>query len=160
MSPEEVYAALCISRNSNVNPCDWIASELPHLLDEICAMAVSVQQTYGGGEQRDGVSDISADVRAGVGGGALNGEVQLSRAEAKQAWLTAGGDTEKAVRQLLSSRQAKVIWIILLSRSTHPLKSLGGVVLLNNLLIQHRLDISESCASAFFDKSWELDLLT
>lgn len=125
MSPEEVYAALCISRNSNVNPCDWIASELPHLLDEICAMAVSVQQTYGSAEQREATSDVSRDGVAGGRGGAVDGEVQLSRAEAKQAWLTAGGDTEKAVRQLLRSRQAKVIWISLLNLSKHPLKALG-----------------------------------
>uniref|UniRef100_A0A3Q0T4X8 Uncharacterized protein n=1 Tax=Amphilophus citrinellus TaxID=61819 RepID=A0A3Q0T4X8_AMPCI len=35
-------------------------------------------------------------------------EVQLSRAEAKQAWLTAGGDTERAARQALRDRLAKV----------------------------------------------------
>lgn len=34
--------------------------------------------------------------------------VQLSRAEAKQAWLTAGGDTERAARQALRDRLAKV----------------------------------------------------
>lgn len=34
--------------------------------------------------------------------------VQLSIAEAKQAWLTAGGDTERAARQALRDRLAKV----------------------------------------------------
>lgn len=34
--------------------------------------------------------------------------VQLSTAEAKQAWLTAGGDTERAARQALRDRLAKV----------------------------------------------------
>lgn len=34
--------------------------------------------------------------------------VQLSRTEAKQAWLTAGGDTERAARQALRDRVAKV----------------------------------------------------
>uniref|UniRef100_A0A3P8U355 Uncharacterized protein n=1 Tax=Amphiprion percula TaxID=161767 RepID=A0A3P8U355_AMPPE len=34
--------------------------------------------------------------------------VQLSRAEAKQAWLIAGGDTERAARQALRDRLAKV----------------------------------------------------
>lgn len=34
--------------------------------------------------------------------------VQLSRAEAKQAWLTAGGDTERAARQALRDRLTKV----------------------------------------------------
>lgn len=129
-----MYAALCISRNSNVNPCDWIASELPHLLDEICAMAVSVQQTHGGGEQRE------AD--GGVAGGPGE-DVQLSRAEAKQAWLTAGGDTEKAVRQLLRNRQAKVTWISFVkdvslnSLLSHP----GWMGLFNSLVIQQKLDI-------------------
>uniref|UniRef100_A0A672GYE2 Uncharacterized protein n=1 Tax=Salarias fasciatus TaxID=181472 RepID=A0A672GYE2_SALFA len=85
VSPEEVYAALGMCGGSNVNPCDWLTSELPHLLDEICAMAASVQ-------------------RAG-----LNGEgVKLSRAEAKLAWLAAGGDTDRAVRQLLRDRQTKM----------------------------------------------------
>lgn len=36
------------------------------------------------------------------------GVVQLSRAEAKQAWLSAGGNTEKAARQALRERLAKV----------------------------------------------------
>lgn len=34
--------------------------------------------------------------------------IQLSRAEAKKAWLTAGGDTERAARQALRERLAKV----------------------------------------------------
>lgn len=34
--------------------------------------------------------------------------LQLSRAEGKQAWLTAGGDTERAARQALRDRLAKV----------------------------------------------------
>uniref|UniRef100_A0A673CWN9 E3 ubiquitin-protein ligase RNF31-like n=1 Tax=Sphaeramia orbicularis TaxID=375764 RepID=A0A673CWN9_9TELE len=81
VSPEEVYAALCMCGGSNVNPCDWLMSELPHLLDEICAMA-----------------QIST---TGEG-------VKLSRAEAKLAWLAAGGDTERAVKQLLRDRQVKM----------------------------------------------------
>uniref|UniRef100_A0A3Q0SMN5 Uncharacterized protein n=1 Tax=Amphilophus citrinellus TaxID=61819 RepID=A0A3Q0SMN5_AMPCI len=82
ISPEEVYAALCVCGSSNVNPCDWLTSELPHLLDEICAMAASVQLNY-----KMGNSGI---------------------AEAKQAWLKVGGDTEKAVRQLLRDRKVKM----------------------------------------------------
>ena len=34
--------------------------------------------------------------------------VQLSRAEAKQAWLTAAGDSERAARQALRDRLSKV----------------------------------------------------
>uniref|UniRef100_H3CTG2 Ring finger protein 31 n=1 Tax=Tetraodon nigroviridis TaxID=99883 RepID=H3CTG2_TETNG len=79
ISPEEVYAAIVCSGNS-IKPCDWLKSELPHLLDEICAMAASVH--------REGV--------------------KLSRAEARVAWLAAGGDTERAVRQLLRDRRRKM----------------------------------------------------
>ncbi|XP_037549700.1 E3 ubiquitin-protein ligase RNF31 [Nematolebias whitei] len=96
ISPEEVYAAICMCGGSN--PCDWLTSELPHLLDEICAMAASVQLTptvvHGDGANPE---------QNAAGGG-----VKLSRAEAKLAWLAAGGDTEKAVRQLLRDRQAKM----------------------------------------------------
>uniref|UniRef100_UPI003AAF2CF6 E3 ubiquitin-protein ligase RNF31-like n=1 Tax=Centroberyx gerrardi TaxID=166262 RepID=UPI003AAF2CF6 len=109
VSPEEVYAALCICGGSNINPCDWLTSELPHLLDEICAMAASVQQNYKPGDsgtqptiERDGETSEQRSLNS-VGEG-----VKLSRAEAKQAWLAAGGDTERAVRQLLRDRQAKV----------------------------------------------------
>lgn len=107
MSPEEVYAALGMCGGSN--PCDWLTSELPHLLDEICAMAASVQLNYIAGNsgilsmvERDGEeSEESGPKPAGEG-------VKLSRAEAKLAWLAAGGDTDRAVRQLLRDRQVKV----------------------------------------------------
>ncbi|CAL9697594.1 unnamed protein product [Knipowitschia caucasica] len=94
-SPEEVYAALSMCGGSNINPCDWLESELPHLLDEICAIAASVQTTaakhHGTRPQEEG-----------------EGGVKLSRAEAKQSWLSAGGDTEAAVRKLLQDRQNKL----------------------------------------------------
>ncbi|XP_072234593.1 E3 ubiquitin-protein ligase RNF31-like isoform X1 [Leuresthes tenuis] len=106
VSPEEVYAALCMCGGSNANPCDWLTSELPHLLDEICAMAVSVQQSYKTrnagtqlGVERDGGEPEQDATGAGM---------KLSRAEAKLAWLAAGGDTERAVRQLLRDRQVKM----------------------------------------------------
>lgn len=35
-------------------------------------------------------------------------DVKLSRAEAKLAWLAAGGDADKAVKQLLRDRHVKV----------------------------------------------------
>ncbi|KAM4606355.1 E3 ubiquitin-protein ligase RNF31-like [Polymixia lowei] len=109
VSPEEVYAALCVCGGSNINPCDWLTSELPHLLDEICAMAASVQLNYNAGDsggpdavQADGQTPEQHSLNV-TGGG-----IQLSRAEAKQAWLVAAGDTEKAVKQLLRDRQAKM----------------------------------------------------
>ncbi|XP_056289401.1 E3 ubiquitin-protein ligase RNF31-like isoform X2 [Pseudoliparis swirei] len=89
VSAEEVYAAICMCGGSNTDPCDWLTSELPHLLDEICAMAASVQV------ERDGEE---AEPRG----------VKLSRAEAKTAWLAARGDTERAVRQMLRDRQVKM----------------------------------------------------
>ncbi|XP_062335867.1 E3 ubiquitin-protein ligase RNF31-like isoform X1 [Osmerus eperlanus] len=110
VTPEEVYASLRVSGGSSVNPCDWLQSELPHLLDEICAMAASVQQNYK--TEHPGMQDNTEKDDGGIPGtlgcGAPGAGIQLSRAEAKQAWLAAGGDTEKAVRQLLRDRQAKI----------------------------------------------------
>ncbi|KAL1006476.1 hypothetical protein UPYG_G00072840 [Umbra pygmaea] len=102
VSPEEVYAALCVSRGSNVNPCDWLKSELPHLLDEICAMAASASL------QNNKPGDSEPQDTSGTDGSLLGEAVQLSRVEAKQAWLAAGGNAERAVRQLLRDRQAKM----------------------------------------------------
>lgn len=107
VSPEEVYAALCVCGGSNINPCDWLTSELPHLLEEICAMAESVQLNYRTGnawtqpevEQDGGEAEQSVPKAEGM---------KLSRAEAKLAWLAAGGDTDRAVRQLLRDRQVKM----------------------------------------------------
>uniref|UniRef100_A0A8C7HW74 E3 ubiquitin-protein ligase RNF31-like n=1 Tax=Oncorhynchus kisutch TaxID=8019 RepID=A0A8C7HW74_ONCKI len=81
VSPEEVYTGMRVSGGGNILPCDWLKAELPHLLDQICAMAE--EQPRGGG-------------------------VTLSRAEAKMAWLSAGGETERAARQSLRDRHAKV----------------------------------------------------
>lgn len=109
ISPEEVYAALGACGGSNVNPCDWLTSELPHLLDEICAMAASVQLNYKTGrvgtqpvpERDGGESEKSGPTSIGDG-------MKLSRAEAKLAWLKTGGETDKAVRELLRDRKEKV----------------------------------------------------
>ncbi|KAI4885278.1 hypothetical protein NFI96_013677 [Prochilodus magdalenae] len=79
VSPEEVYAALNMCGGSN--PFDWLQSELPHLLDEICALAASMQLDYRADDQ-----------------------ILLSRAEAKQAWVSSGGNTERAVARLLKKR--------------------------------------------------------
>ncbi|KAK1790163.1 hypothetical protein P4O66_014085 [Electrophorus voltai] len=89
VTPEEVYTSLQVGASSA--PCVWLRAELPHRLDEICAMAASSQHSAGGGPD-------------GLKGGA----VPLSRAEAKHAWLTAGGDCERAARQALRDRRAKV----------------------------------------------------
>ncbi|KAG7524316.1 hypothetical protein JOB18_010307 [Solea senegalensis] len=107
VSPEEVYAALCVCGGSNVSPCDWLTSELPHLLDEICAMAASVQVNYRAGDS--GIrAAVTAVERDGEEPQESDANVKLSRAEAKLAWLAAGGDMERAVTQLLRDRQAKM----------------------------------------------------
>ncbi|KAG9278422.1 E3 ubiquitin-protein ligase RNF31 isoform X1 [Astyanax mexicanus] len=108
VSPEELYTSLRVSGGSSSSisgtPCDWVITELPHRLDEICAMAASFQHTP---------KPLHSTLFncAGEDGGLeaqKSGAVQLSRAEAKQAWLTAGGDAEKAARQALRNRRAKV----------------------------------------------------
>lgn len=106
MSPEEVYAARFLCGGSNVNPCDWLTSELPHLLDEVCAMAASVQLSSqaGGTGARSVVDGDGCEAQQDA---ATEG-VRMSRAEAKLAWLAAGGDTERAARQMLRDRKVKV----------------------------------------------------
>ncbi|KAL7869891.1 hypothetical protein AOLI_G00138790 [Acnodon oligacanthus] len=79
LSPEEVYAAVKLCGGSN--PSDWLQSELPHQLDEICALAASMQPEFGTG-----------------------GQMFLSRAEAKQAFISSRGNTQKAVAHLLKRR--------------------------------------------------------
>ncbi|XP_057680162.1 E3 ubiquitin-protein ligase RNF31-like isoform X2 [Corythoichthys intestinalis] len=86
VSPEEVYAALRFCDGST-DPCDWHTTELPQLLDDICGMAASVH------------ANVSA---SGEG-------LALSRAEAKLAWLATGGDTERAVMQVLRDRKLKMM---------------------------------------------------
>ncbi|XP_072306509.1 E3 ubiquitin-protein ligase RNF31-like [Eucyclogobius newberryi] len=101
VSPEEVSAALSMCGGSTTNPCDWLNSELPHLLDEICAVAASVQLTAAKdhGMSKEEEEAEEEEEEAGP---------KLSRAEAKQAWLATGGDTEAAVKQLLRDRKNKM----------------------------------------------------
>ncbi|GLD55106.1 E3 ubiquitin-protein ligase RNF31-like protein [Lates japonicus] len=106
ISPEEVFAALCMCGGSSANPCDWLTSELPHLLDEICAMAASVQLNYRAGGDSGIHAEVERDGEESEEGGGE--DVKLSRAEAKLAWLAVGGDTERAVTQLLRDRQVKM----------------------------------------------------
>lgn len=109
ISPEEVYAAIVCSSNS-IKPCVWLKSELPHLLDEICAIAASVQLSCpaGGAETCPERADKEERPQQSDGSEAAGASVKLSRAEAKVAWLAAGGNTDRAVRQLLRDRQRKV----------------------------------------------------
>lgn len=72
-------------------------------------MAASVQLNY---KAEDSGTQLVVEGDGGEppkSGPTITGEgVKLSRAEAKLAWLAAGGDTDRAVRQLLRDRQAKV----------------------------------------------------
>lgn len=97
VSPEEVYTSLRVSGGISGTPCDWLKTELPHRLDEICAMAASFQH------EPKPLQTTSAQHAE-----SQKTSVPLSRAEAKQAWLTAGGDSEKAARQALRNRLASV----------------------------------------------------
>ncbi|XP_036374742.1 E3 ubiquitin-protein ligase RNF31 [Megalops cyprinoides] len=130
VSPEEVYTSVHVSGGNTVTPCDWLKSELPHHLDEICARAASVQQDYKMGHSGNSRGRAGED-RLGLA--AQGGGVQVSRAEAKQAWLSAGGDTEKAVLQVLRDRRAKVrelasLGFSDLSRCEEALRLSGGEV--------------------------------
>ncbi|CAL8278660.1 unnamed protein product [Lota lota] len=84
MTPEEVYTGMRVAGDTSVLPCEWLRDELPLLLDHICELVAT---------------SAPPDSRV---------TLQLSRAEAKQAWLTAGGDTERAARQALRDRSLKV----------------------------------------------------
>ncbi|KAI5093130.1 E3 ubiquitin-protein ligase RNF31 [Silurus meridionalis] len=97
VSPEEVYTSLRVSGGISGTPYDWLKTELPHRLDEICAMAASFQH-----------EPKPLQTSAVHHNELQKTSVPLSRAEAKQAWLTAGGDNEKAARQALRDRLARV----------------------------------------------------
>ncbi|XP_066512786.1 E3 ubiquitin-protein ligase RNF31-like isoform X1 [Hoplias malabaricus] len=106
VSPEEVYTSLRVSGSSNVSgtPCDWVKTELPLRLDEICAIAASFQHSP------KPLHSALFNCTGQDGGleGLKSSSVPISRAEAKQAWLTVGGDSEKAARQALRDRRIKV----------------------------------------------------
>ncbi|KAL7842869.1 hypothetical protein SRHO_G00245580 [Serrasalmus rhombeus] len=106
VSPEEVYTSLRVSGSGSLSgsPCDWVKTELPLRLDEICAIAASFQHSP---KPLHSTLFNCAGEESGLEG-LKSGAVPLSRAEAKQAWLTAGGDSEKAARQALRDRWAKV----------------------------------------------------
>nr|XP_023865712.1 E3 ubiquitin-protein ligase RNF31 isoform X1 [Salvelinus alpinus]XP_023865713.1 E3 ubiquitin-protein ligase RNF31 isoform X1 [Salvelinus alpinus] len=107
VSPEEVYTGMRVSGDGNILPCDWLKAELPHLLDQICATASSSRAAdLKAGQNQNGTGtaeDTGVEEEQTRGRG-----VTLSRAEAKLAWLSAGGDTERAAKQALRDRHSKV----------------------------------------------------
>ncbi|CAK6977661.1 E3 ubiquitin-protein ligase RNF31 [Scomber scombrus] len=95
VSPEEVYTSMRVAGDSNILPCKWLKTELPLLLDHIRMFSRSCE-----GSAEDSGNEVDPTKTESV--------VQLSRGEAKQAWLTAGGDTDRAAGQALRDRLAKV----------------------------------------------------
>uniref|UniRef100_A0A671VKD6 Potassium voltage-gated channel subfamily B member 2-like n=1 Tax=Sparus aurata TaxID=8175 RepID=A0A671VKD6_SPAAU len=108
VSPEEVYTSMRVAGDSSILPCKWLKTELPLLLDQIRMSVATLCFS-----QYVILTDRSA--------------------EAKQAWLTAGGDTERAARQALRDRLAKVKELCALgfsdeARSHEVLRQSGGEV--------------------------------
>ncbi|KAG8014380.1 E3 ubiquitin-protein ligase RNF31 [Nibea albiflora] len=107
VSPEEVYTSMRVSGDSSITPCKWLKSELPLLLDQI-RMSVATSPLQTPGHTTRSCEELAEDAGKVVDPAETESVVQLSRTEAKQAWLTAGGDTERAARQALRDRLAKV----------------------------------------------------
>uniref|UniRef100_A0A3Q2U137 Ring finger protein 31 n=1 Tax=Fundulus heteroclitus TaxID=8078 RepID=A0A3Q2U137_FUNHE len=84
---------------------------LIHRIKEAEKRGVSPEEVYAalsmcGGSSVSPCDWLTSELPHLAGGGGT--QPVLSRAEAKLAWLAAGGDKEKAVRQLLRDRQVKV----------------------------------------------------
>ncbi|XP_051809284.1 E3 ubiquitin-protein ligase RNF31-like isoform X4 [Acanthochromis polyacanthus] len=112
VSPEEVYTSMRVAGDHSTLPCNWLKTELPLLLDQIrMLVATSSIQSVSDKTVTEHTTK-SSEAPAEDAGKELDltetESVQLSRAEAKQAWLIAGGDTERAARQALRDRLAKV----------------------------------------------------
>ncbi|KAF3698853.1 E3 ubiquitin-protein ligase RNF31 [Channa argus] len=113
VSPEEVYTSMKVAGDSSIVPCKWLKTELPLLLDQIRMLVATSSLQYISDKttpehtnrSSEGLTEVS---RKEVDGSETESVIQLSRAEAKQAWLTAGGDTERAAKQALRDRLAKV----------------------------------------------------
>lgn len=138
MSPEEVYTSMRVAGDSNILPCKWLKTELPLLLDQIrMLVATSSLQSFSDKTPTEDKNNITQDLAKEAGKvvdlAETESVIQLSRAEAKQAWLTAGGDTERAARQALRDRLAKVKELRALgfsdeSRCHEVLRQSGGEV--------------------------------
>ncbi|XP_039892926.1 E3 ubiquitin-protein ligase RNF31 isoform X4 [Simochromis diagramma] len=138
VSPEEVYTSMRVAGDSNILPCKWLKTELPLLLDQIrMLVATSSLQSFSDKTPTEDKNNITQDLAKEAGKvvdlAETESVIQLSRAEAKQAWLTAGGDTERAARQALRDRLAKVKELRALgfsdeSRCHEVLRQSGGEV--------------------------------
>nr|XP_020441134.1 E3 ubiquitin-protein ligase RNF31-like [Monopterus albus] len=110
LSPEEVYTSMRVAGDRNIVPCKWLKTEIPLLLDQIRMLVATFSLQYFSDKTTTNRACETPPVEAEkkVESAETESVVQLSRAEAKQAWLTAGGDTERAARQALRDRLAKV----------------------------------------------------
>ncbi|KAM9322401.1 E3 ubiquitin-protein ligase RNF31 [Pholidichthys leucotaenia] len=113
VSPEEVYTSMRVAGDSSILPCKWLKTELPLLLDQIVTSVAATSRQFS--TEKTLVEHMNKSCEAPPEDTGTEEElseeehaVQLSRAEAKQAWLTAGGDTERAARQALRDRLVKV----------------------------------------------------
>ncbi|XP_028988085.1 E3 ubiquitin-protein ligase RNF31 isoform X2 [Betta splendens] len=127
VSPEEVYTSIRVSGDSSILLCKWLKAELPLMLDQIRVSVAASGRTE--------LTDTSFEAPKGSAAEVDPSEaaVQLSVAEAKQAWLMAGGDTERAAKQALRDRLVKVKELSLLgfsdeARCHEVLKQSGGEV--------------------------------
>ncbi|KAM4552658.1 E3 ubiquitin-protein ligase RNF31 isoform 2-T2 [Odontesthes bonariensis] len=138
VSPEEVYTSMRVAGESSVLSCKWLKTELPLLLDQIrMSVAMFSPQSVSNKTLTEHANPLCESPPEDGGKEAdfsdTESVVQLSRAEAKQAWLAAGGDTERAGRQALRDRLAKVKELCALgfSDETHcheVLRQSGGEV--------------------------------
>ncbi|XP_035026114.1 E3 ubiquitin-protein ligase RNF31 isoform X2 [Hippoglossus stenolepis] len=135
MSPEEVYTSMRVAGDSSILPYKWLKSELPPLLDQIRMLVAASPKSDKTATQHTSRSSEAPVADAGREENPAETEsgIQLSRAEAKQAWLTAGGDSERAARQALRDRLAKIKELCALgfreeARCHEVLKQSGGEV--------------------------------
>ncbi|XP_015813053.1 E3 ubiquitin-protein ligase RNF31 isoform X1 [Nothobranchius furzeri] len=111
ISPEEVFTSMKVAGGKGVPSCSWLKTDLPLLLDQIrMLVAASFLQCVSDPTQPSSTPNEvpPADVGTRPGSAGIKRVVQLSRTEAKQAWLSAGGDTGRAATQALRDRLTKV----------------------------------------------------
>ncbi|XP_037314354.2 E3 ubiquitin-protein ligase RNF31 isoform X2 [Pungitius pungitius] len=110
VSPEEVYTSRRAAEGSSILPCRWLKAELPLLLDQIRTSVATfpLQSVCGHNAAEHPSRSCEAPAEEAARAAQSATGVQLSRAEAKQAWLRAGGDSERAARQALRDRLTKV----------------------------------------------------
>ncbi|XP_034038916.1 E3 ubiquitin-protein ligase RNF31 isoform X2 [Thalassophryne amazonica] len=112
VTPEEVYTSIRVTGDMAILPCKWLKTVLLQQLDQIQTLATSSSSDFVSGKSMTDLMNRSCDGPSEEAGQdrkeEKEGVVQLSRAEAKQAWLTSSGDTERAARQALRDRFTKV----------------------------------------------------